>query len=783
MVAFALAVCAAPALSEAAIEGRILDASGAAVPGATVEITMKSTGTVLRSTSDGEGRFAFDGAAPGDLSLRVHAEGFADYEGSVRGTGRLRLLTRLQPATLAQQLTVHASRIVGPEAAARGIPGSLGVVDAATLTQSRVLTIDEALRKVPGVYTRAEEGFGLRPNIGIRGLNPTRSSKVLLLEDGVPVSYAPYGDNASYYHPPVDRFESIEVVKGSGQVLYGPSTVGGVINYLTPPPPERSSGSVALTGGNLDYLNAHLRYGTTIRNTGVLLDFMRKQGDGARENTHFGLNDATAKLLHSLTPRQTLAVKANYYGEDSQLTYSGLRRDEFEANPRANPFSNDAVDFNRYGAAVAHTYALAPDAVLNTNLYGQRFQRDWWRQSSNSAQRPNDAADPRCGGMANLHTTCGNEGRLREYTTWGFEPRLRAHMPLFGIRNEFDLGFRGHFERQDRLQQNGDTPTARSGPLVESNLREARAWSGFLQNRLVIGNWALTPGLRLEHVRFKRTNRLLDVRGATDLTQAIPGIGLTYSLAGATTFFAGVHRGFAPPRVEDVINNTTGGTVELEPEMSWNLEAGVRSRLGRTATLEATVFRMDFENQIIPASVAGGTGAALTSAGETLHQGAEISGRADFRNVFGSRHGAWVRGAWTWLPVARFEGRRYSSVTGFTQTLVTGHRVPYAPEHLLTASAGFTHARGWNAMLESVYTGGHFTDDLNSTGASPDGQRGRIPAALVWNASANYPVEAWRTTFFVAVKNVADRLYIVDRARGVLPGMPRMVHFGLRFGF
>jgi Fe(3+) dicitrate transport protein len=53
----------------------------------------------------------------------------------------------------------------------------------------------------------------------------------------------------------------------------------------------------------------------------------------------------------------------------------------------------------------------------------------------------------------------------------------------------------------------------------------------------------------------------------------------------------------------------------------------------------------------------------------------------------------------------------------------------------------------------------------------------------VWNATANYPVEAWRSTFFVAVKNAADRLFIVDRARGLMPSMPRMVHAGVRFSF
>ena len=117
------------------------------------------------------------------------------------------------------------------------------------LEESRVFTINEALRKVPGVFARDEEGFGLRPNLGIRGLNPTRSSKVLLLEDGIPITYAPYGDNATYYHPPVERFDHIEVLKGSGQILFGPHTVGGVINYITPAVPDAVDGHAGRLAG------------------------------------------------------------------------------------------------------------------------------------------------------------------------------------------------------------------------------------------------------------------------------------------------------------------------------------------------------------------------------------------------------------------------------------------------------------------------------------------------------------------------------------------------------
>ncbi len=715
-LAVVLLACCAAAQSTGSVSGRLVDAAGAAIRNGSVVLRLNATGAEFIQTTATDGTFRFGGVGAGEYLLRARAEGFAEDERTIRiASGELKTVDiQLQLAILAQQVVIHAHELAGGDADYRGIPGAVSRIDAATLTQSRAFTCDEALRLVPGVYTRGEEGFGLRPNIGIRGLNPTRSSKVLLLEDGVPVSYAPYGDNASYYHPPVDRFEQIEVVKGSGQILYGPSTVGGVINYLTPAPPEHSSGSVTLIGGNHDYFNGHLRYGGRLRGTGFLMDYMRKQGAGTRDNTRFGLHDATVKALRNLSLRQSLSLKANYYGEDSRLTYSGLRWPEWLENPRANPFRNDTLDFNRYGAAATHMYVFTGSTVLATTAYGQRFQRDWWRQSSNSGQRPNDAADPLCGGMANLNTTCGNEGRLRDYLTWGVEPRLRTGTDIFGFPGQLELGFRAHFEEQDRVQMNGDRPDARTGPVVENNERAVKAYSGFLQNRFSVGKWALTPGLRLEHVRYSRLNRLLDVRGRTQLSQWIPGLGVSYNPSAAFTAYAGVHRGFAPPRVEDVISNSTGGSIDLAPEMSWNYEAGVRARPFRAAALEAAFFRIKFENQIVPASVAGGTGAVLTSAGETSHQGAELSGRLDWRSMLGTRHSTYLRGAYTWLGIAEFAGTRFSNVTGFAGVQVTGNRLPYAPAQLLDSAIGYVHASGFNALIEAVHTGGQFSDDLNT---------------------------------------------------------------------
>lgn len=773
---------------QSAILGRAHDPSGVGIPNSSVTLRRTSVGFERSTTTNEQGEFNFEELAPGEYSLTVHAEGFSTASRQIRLAAGERTAhsIALQIGAFTQEITVAATHLAGPETL-KHIPGSVEIIDMETLAASHVFNFSEALRKVSGVNVRDEEGFGLRPNMGIRGLNPTRSTKVLLLEDGIPLSYAPYGDNASYYHPPIERFESIEVLKGSGQVLHGPVTVGGVVNYITPQPPSKPSGSLTLFGGNRDYFNGNINYGGTWGGTGVLLNYSRKQGEGARENIRSGLNDVNLKVVQTVGQRQTLTLKGNYYGEDSNVTYSGLREDEYQANPRGNPFRNDFFDGDRYGASLAHSYLFRNDLTLNTTIYGSDFKRHWWRQSSNSAQRPNDSADPNCGGMANLYTTCGNEGRLRHYTHWGVEPRVRFGSRWLGLKSETDFGFRLHFENQDRQQQNGDTSAARSGVLVENNERKNQAYSAFVQNRFIVGKLTITPGVRVERIDFERTNRLanggLGVTGNTTLTQLVPGLGIAYNLNSRNTVFAGIHRGFAPPRTEDIINNTTGGTIQLDPELSWNYEVGMRSLARPGVQLETTFFRMDYQNQIVPASLAGGVGALLTNGGETLHQGFELSSRIDTGTLLQSAHNVYFRVAYTYIPTAEFRGTRFSSISGFGNVSIVGNRLPYAPKNLLNATLGYSHPRGLNAMLEAVSVDRQFGDDLNTVQPTPDGQRGLISGYTVWNATVNYQVESLKANFFVTVKNLADRLYIVDRARGILPSSPRLVQGGLTFRF
>lgn len=681
------------------------------------------------------------------------------------------------------------------------IPGAGYILDRETLEASRVSTTSEALRKIPGVNARDEEGFSMRPNIGIRGLNPTRSTKVTLLEDGIPLAYAPYGDNASYFHPPIERFERIEVLKGAGQVLYGPQTIGGVVNYITPDPPATFQGSLTLAGGSRDYLNAHARLG----GGGWLFDYTRKQGRGNRDNTWLQVDDLNLKKLIEIGPSQALILRANAYQENSQVGYTGLTTAEWNNfGARHNPFPNDFFDTRRYALSATHQIQLSEAARLVTNLYGSYFERDWWRQSSSTLDTLCGTAfrDDRLAGLSvDPNTQCAgtnpsrqNEGRLRSYTQTGIEPRLQYLYSAFGVANELQTGVRIHAETQSRRQIAGATPLARDGFTQEDNLRESVAYAAFAQNKLLFGDFTLSPGLRYEYVDNRRENRLNSVSGEAVTAKLLPSLGANFTLNAATNFFAGVHRGFAPPRVEDQINTTGGNTptsTNVNPELSWNYELGVRSSAIRNTSLQATVFRNDFERLVAVGSVAGNV---PLSEGRALYQGMELAAR------YGAPNGLYGTLALTWLPVADQQSAfRQVSNGQVIQNSQSGNRLPYAPRQTATLTLGYMTPSGLDANVEAVHVGSQFADFANVGDAATDtsvpgsgadqarnrasGQFGRIDAFTVFNAAINYKLTQYRVTLFVAVKNIADKTYIVDRTRGIVPGMPRLIQAGFRYDF
>lgn len=678
--------------------------------------------------------------------------------------------------------TLATVEVVAKDEQGRPAEGSSSILDSAVLVSGRALSVNEALRKVAGVTVRDEEGFGLRPNIGIRGSNPTRSAKVLLLEDGLPAMYAPYGDNASYYHAPLQRYDRIEVLKGAGLLRFGPQTTTGAINYITPDPPQDAAGYAQLSAGTRGYGAVEASFG----GRGALLNLSHKRGDGARDNTRLEQSDLFAKYSVALNEKNALTLRANALREDSQVGYSGITDAELRNfGAQYYPFQDDLFDIQHTSLSASHAFTPSAGVELLTSAYASRFDRDWWRQSSTTSDTQCGTAfrDARYrGDRVNPRACASTQGRLRSYDMWGVDSRLSLPTSAFGTAGSTQVGLRWHEEEQDRRQLNGNRAAARTGTLVESNLRTTEALAAFATTTFDLGKVQLTPSLRREDIDFSRRNRLAGgLAGADSTAETLWGLGANWTATADTTVYFSAHEGFAPPRVEDLIAGN-GTSTEVDAESSTNLEMGVRSRHGKL-NLEATVFRSDFDNQLAVGSIAGGS--TPLAQGETLYEGLELT-LAFNRGALTTRSGEWYADlAATWLATAEQTTALRRVDNGLPASgSVAGNRLPYAPEVTATARMGYVSG-AWDASLEVQHVGSQWSD-FGNTRLPPnngDGQFGQVDGYQTWSATLNYEPELVGWSGFLTVKNLTDSQHVVDRTRGILLGNPRQVVVGARYAW
>jgi len=690
------------------------------------------------------------------------------------------------------------------------VPGSFNVVDEKELKARQPFSVREALNQVPGINIVGEDAFALAPNIGIRGMNPRRTQRTLLMEDGMPLFMAPYGDPSAHYSTPLDRVSRIEVVKGSGQTLYGPQTVGGMINFVTKPVPKEFQASVMAIIGNNNFSGGHVNIGTGGDWGGIMLDAVNRKGDGIRKNHDFEINELTLKGQLNLDDRNTLIAKLGWYEEKSSISETGLGEREWREDRYQAP-SGDQDQFNqtRKTLQLKHIFEITEKAKLSTQFYYAETSRASFRQINSPGRYDSDSPGSstgysrldRCpsGAMRDDLSNaaqCGGRWRPRDYEYYGIEPRLDFSHNLFGIESDAVIGFRWHQEDIKRNQFRANGPEVQSQSWAEAlgdhreDVRiDVEARSYYAQNTFYMGNWALTPGIRVEDLRIK-TN-VVKAEGhfhnnpesslTNNQTKVLPGFGVAWNGIENTTIFAGVHKGFAPPRPDRDIVATNANTAvvhKTKPEESTNWELGIRSNYFRGVSYEATLFHTKFEEIVINS----GAGSYING-GESQQSGIELGGRIDFGQVYDTPHNFYVTGTYTNLFTAKFKKNGLRAQDG----IVSGDRLPYAPRHIASVNFGYSHPVGFDARIGVDYVSRQEVDTfarvLHPTDAALSGLAGDIPSYALVNASVSYRPIGSKATFFVSGHNLGDKEYLASRVDGMVAGRQRQVFGGVRYDF
>lgn len=685
----------------------------------------------------------------------------------------------LPPKASERELEV---RVVGSRAdALQRVPGSGTVLGAKDLRRAAPTTTGEMLRRVPGVQVREEYSGGGRLDISVRGLDAGRSRRVLLLEDGVPMSLNPYSEPDMYFAPAVERYRAIEVVKGSGNVLFGPQTLAGTINFVTLAAPDRPTAAVDVDGGSYGYLRTLGSYGDAVGGARYVVQALHRRGDGFRQQS-FDSTDALAKVVIPTGERGEAVLRLGYHRDDADSDAIGLNAAMWRSTPRRPTLApSDHLILDKFDAALIHEQRFSHDTKLKTLAYAYRTSRIWRRQDYTRSPAPGASYERIVGDVSvpggALWFARTNAILDRTYDVAGLEPRLEHRMKTGDVSHTLDVGGRLLYETAHYQQRTGGYPQTYAGSLDFEERHSGAAFAGYVQDRVAFREDLLvTPGVRVEHHRFRRVvtrqgtaNGTEDVYapGEDAVTGFIPGIGMVYG-SKASNVFGGMHVGWAPPRVASAIS-PRGVSSGVGADESMNYELGTRQSPARWLRAEVTGYLSSFSNQVI-VNTAPNADTALTDAGATNLLGAETAALVSLDKSL------------EWPTIVELGARYTYSRATFRHGPDAGNLLPYAPEHSATANLDVEHASGAGGQLAYTFVGPQFSDAANTRAEDVTGRIGIVDERSLVDATLHYRHKRSGLTFRLTAKNLLDATYVAARRpEGIFPGPYRQILLGVRW--
>ena len=698
---------------------------------------------------------------------------------------------------------VESVTIIGTKDDVKDLPGSGAVISNDDLQKAMDTDIQKILTAVPSIYMRTEEGYGLRPNISIRGTAIERSGKVTIMEDGVLVAPSPYTSSAAYYFPTTGRIHSVEVLKGPAVVSQGPQTIGGAINLISTPIPEVNSGKFVQEIGENAMARTHAYYGASQGNFGALVEVHEHSSDGFDSianvggDTGFDKSDLMIKARYS-SGNHTVTFKRVDLEEDSNQSYVGLSQASFMANPRMRYGATAYDKMMNDGEQTSLTYVGDFDNfdVVFTSWQND-YHRDWFKVSDFNNDKEhgeqddiNELISDANNGSANAQAIL--DGQLpveieykhnnRYYTNEGYQFTVSTEIGVHALT----VGYRDMEDSESRIQAHEYADQAADGSLSalygyvglsgsNNRLRESIATSYYLEDTMDFGKLALTVGFRSEEYdqRHRRWGegagpnltavRIISVRDTfAENDHNTSSFGATYELSETTTLVAGFHEGMTP-------------MFGADPEEADNMELGVRYSEG-TTNIEAFYFASDYSRLAAECTLVSGAScdadeSAVFSGGEAEVSGLEFSGSWMLQGDNGVVYPISVNYTST---DATFKN---SSSSDYFGTVAAGDDLPYIPDSQSSIVVGFINDNGLSGNARLVNVG-------SSCSLAACGTYNEIEAHSYLDLSLRKALNDSMSVYLI-LENTLDSEDLISRApsEGARSQKPRTMKVGFSYDF
>lgn len=647
----------------------------------------------------------------------------------------------------------------------------------------------QVFAKVAGINIFENDGAGIQLGIGGRGLNPNRVSNFNTRQNGYDISADALGYPESYYTPPMEALERIEVIRGAASLQYG-TQFGGFINFRFKKGPADKP--IQLTSrqtyGSFGLFSSFNSLGGTVKKVNYYTYYQYKQGNGWRDNSSFKAHNAFASVSYDITKNVKLT------GEYTFMTYlaqqaGGLTDKLFEKDPQQSIRSRNWFRVNWNLASLSLDWKISPSTRLN------------WMNFGLAAERVTVGYL----GQINRADPMGDRDLLGDqYRNFGSELRLLHQYTLLKQVSTFLVGVRYYQGHTFRRQGLGDST---SGPdfnyLHPDNLEHSsytfpsRNVAAFSENIFQLSKkFSVTPGLRFEYIStssdgyYRETNRdlagnvILDLKHNDQRTSnrsfVLAGIGLLYKPVSAVELYANFSQNYRSINFNDmrIVNPNFRVDNNLKDETGYTADGGVRWSIRNILYLDFSVYYLRYNNRIGTVLMQDSSTFVLyryrTNISDSRNIGAECFAEIDLFKLFNKA----AKQQLSWFVNASYTDARYmdSKQSGFRNKLVE-----LVPVSILRSGLTYRY-RKFSTTVQGAYTAQQFSDATNST-FSTNAITGIIPAYTIFDVSAQYTFRF--VNLSAGINNLSNQFYFTRRAEGypgpgILPSDPRNFYVTLQ---
>lgn len=626
-------------------------------------------------------------------------------------------------------------------------------------------TARQIFGRVVGLNIWESDGGGIQLGIGARGLNPSRSTDFNMRQNGYDISADAIGYNESYYTPPAQALEKIEIVRGAASLQYGPH-FGGMINFVFKKAPEDKKIEVETiqTGGSFGFFGSYNAVGGTIGKFNYYTFYQFKRGDGWRENTNFDVHTGFASVGYRFNDK--LSVNAEY----TIMQYltkqpGGLTTAEFNNAPRKSSRDRNWFKLNWNLFSLSLDYKINENTKVNVRnfaLFGERLALGFL----GPINRPD-----------NINNKDG-EYAFRDllwdkYSNIGNETRIIHHYSVFGKSATFLTGFRiynGFTHRRQGAANDSDKP--QFSFFNADNVTSDFDFPGintavFAENIFHLNSkLSVTPGVRVEYIKtvsngyyhneqkLKENEERLSKRGFPFF-----GLGVSYKANKEIEVYGNISQNYKAINFNDLRVNNPNKEVDknLKDESGYNIDLGSRGNLGGLINYDITFFYLNYNDRIAPVSTTIDNDTIIvyksvtTNAGNSRATGLESFMEADLLGV--------LRGDTTKTKLFLYSNLTFMN-TKYISGFYKGNEMEYAPSLIFRGGLTFRQKSFWTSLQYS-YTSKHYSDASNAE-THPTEVAGLIPSYYVLDIAAGYKYKEY--TISAGINNLTNNMYFTRRA-------------------